>query len=145
MTALLHEQDHALGLDGRVDSSDVMNDGLQSGVRRLPFMDQAAEVDPGSIQTVEYLTSVSTGGNQLIDNRMPYGTVNHAVALTGLFPSRNLTDGEPMIGSEEMFAGNFAPRGYALAHGQLLQIAQNSALNPTSIRPPTQLGHPHSD
>ncbi|WP_044255797.1 tail fiber protein, partial [Rhodopirellula sp. SWK7] len=128
LTALLHEQGHALGLDGRVESSDVMNDGLQSGVRRLPFMDQAAEADPGSIQTVEYLTSVSTGGNQSIDNRMPYGTVNYVVALTGLFPSRNLTDSEPMIGSVEMFAGNFAPRGYALAHGQLLPIAQNTAL-----------------
>jgi len=35
---------------------------------------------------------------------------------------------EPMLGSMCVFAGNFAPRGYALAHGQILSIAQNTAL-----------------
>jgi microcystin-dependent protein len=32
------------------------------------------------------------------------------------------------IGLITMFAGNFAPRGWALCNGQLLSIAQNSAL-----------------
>lgn len=35
---------------------------------------------------------------------------------------------EPYIGQIMMFAGNFAPRGWALCEGQLLSIAQNSAL-----------------
>src|SRR4051794_18692844 len=35
---------------------------------------------------------------------------------------------ESLIGSIAMFAGNFAPRGYALCAGQLLSIAQNTAL-----------------
>lgn len=35
---------------------------------------------------------------------------------------------DSMIGSIVMFAGNFAPRGYALCQGQLLSIAQNTAL-----------------
>lgn len=35
---------------------------------------------------------------------------------------------EPFIGSIFMFAGNFAPRGYQLCAGQLLSIAQWSAL-----------------
>jgi microcystin-dependent protein len=35
---------------------------------------------------------------------------------------------EPYIGEIIMFAGNFAPRGWALCNGQLLSIAQNSAL-----------------
>ena len=35
---------------------------------------------------------------------------------------------DSMIGSIVMFAGNFAPKGYALCQGQLLAIAQNSAL-----------------
>jgi microcystin-dependent protein len=34
----------------------------------------------------------------------------------------------PMIGEIRMFAGNFAPRGWALCQGQLLSIASNSAL-----------------
>mgnify|MGYP006141534631 FL=1 len=35
---------------------------------------------------------------------------------------------EPMLGSMCVFAGNFAPRGFALAEGQLLAISQNTAL-----------------
>lgn len=35
---------------------------------------------------------------------------------------------EPFVGEIRMFAGNFAPRGYALCDGQLLPIAQNNLL-----------------
>lgn len=35
---------------------------------------------------------------------------------------------EPFIAEIKMFAGNFAPRGYAFCDGQLLSIAQNTAL-----------------
>lgn len=35
---------------------------------------------------------------------------------------------EPFIGQIMMFAGNFAPRGWAFCDGQLLSIASNSAL-----------------
>ena len=35
---------------------------------------------------------------------------------------------EPFIGQIEMFAGNFAPRNWAFCDGQLLAIAQNTAL-----------------
>lgn len=35
---------------------------------------------------------------------------------------------EPFIGQIVMFAGNFAPRGWAFCNGQLLAIAQNTAL-----------------
>lgn len=34
----------------------------------------------------------------------------------------------PYIGEIKMFAGNFAPRGWALCDGQLLPVAQNTAL-----------------
>ena len=34
----------------------------------------------------------------------------------------------PLLGTIFLFAGNFAPRGYALCAGQLLPISQNSAL-----------------
>ncbi len=36
--------------------------------------------------------------------------------------------GEPILGSVCFFAGNFAPRGFAFCDGQLLSIAQNTAL-----------------
>ena len=35
---------------------------------------------------------------------------------------------DPFIGEIKMFAGNFAPRNYAFCDGQLLPIAQNTAL-----------------
>ncbi|KFE68251.1 phage tail protein [Hyalangium minutum] len=35
---------------------------------------------------------------------------------------------EPFLGEIRMFSGNFAPSGWALCDGQLLSIAQNSAL-----------------
>jgi microcystin-dependent protein len=34
----------------------------------------------------------------------------------------------PFVGEIKMFAGNFAPKGYALCNGQLLSISQNTAL-----------------
>jgi len=41
---------------------------------------------------------------------------------------RRNTMSEPFIGQISMFAGNFAPRGWAFCNGQLLSIAQNTAL-----------------
>lgn len=35
---------------------------------------------------------------------------------------------DPFLGEIKMFAGNFAPRGWALCDGQLLAISQNDAL-----------------
>lgn len=35
---------------------------------------------------------------------------------------------EPLLGSISMFAGDFAPRGWAFCAGQLLSVSQNSAL-----------------
>ncbi|MDN3688649.1 phage tail protein [Cyclobacterium jeungdonense] len=35
---------------------------------------------------------------------------------------------EELMGTIKMFAGNFAPRGYALCNGQILAISQNQAL-----------------
>lgn len=35
---------------------------------------------------------------------------------------------DPFLGEIKMFGGNFAPRGYAMCQGQLMGIAQNTAL-----------------
>ncbi len=49
-------------------------------------------------------------------------------ATASIFMSSTASAQECFIGEVKMFAGNFAPRGYAFTHGQLLPIAQNSAL-----------------
>ena len=40
----------------------------------------------------------------------------------------NMVSMDPFIGEVTLFAGNFAPRGWALCNGQLLAISQNTAL-----------------
>ena len=61
-----------------------------------------------------------------VNNVQPFLAINYIIALVGTYPSRNF--GEPWIGEVKMFGGNFAPRGYAFCDGQLLPIAQNTAL-----------------
>jgi microcystin-dependent protein len=60
------------------------------------------------------------------DNMQPFLALNYVIALQGIFPSRNAAD--PFIGEIMLFAGNFAPRGWALCDGSLLSISQNTAL-----------------
>lgn len=61
------------------------------------------------------------------DNMQPWLGVNYIIALVGTFPSRNsLTDST--IAEISLFGGNFAPRGWAFADGQLLPISQYTAL-----------------
>ena len=128
LTVVMHEQGHVLGLDGVFGNpEDVMNEALQASVRRLPTTGQAVDATPDLHTDAEYLTYDATGGGQAFDNMQPYNTLNYVIALQGLYPSRSVS-GSDYLGSVEMFAGNFAPRGYALAQGQLLPIAQNTAL-----------------
>lgn len=72
------------------------------------------------------LVTGNTGGGQPFNNIQPYGVVNYCIALQGVFPSRSGL--EPFLAEIMLFGGNFAPRGYAFCDGQLLSIAQNSAL-----------------
>ena len=43
-------------------------------------------------------------------------------------PNQGHTQSEPMLGEVKIFAGNFAPQGWALCDGALLSIASNTAL-----------------
>lgn len=87
----------------------------------------------------------STGGSQPQSNEQPTLAITQLVALAGVFaPSPALATAEdtesqppiselghaaePYLGSVTMFAGNFAPRGFAEAHGQTLPINSNTAL-----------------
>lgn len=62
--------------------------------------------------------------------------VNFIIATVGTFPSptsttndnKNISSSDPFLGEITMFAGNFAPNGWALCDGQLLPISSYSAL-----------------
>ena len=142
LTVLLHEQGHVLGLDGLIDpenSSDVMNEALTIGQRRLPLPGQADEAEPGSLEAIHYLTSNTAGSSQPLSVQQAYNTLTYSIALQGIYPSQSLTAGDPhpealtagsdpVLGSIMQFAGSFAPNGWALAQGQLLSISTNTAL-----------------
>src|SRR5262245_14535130 len=71
------------------------------------------------------------GGGQPIDNHEPSLALNYLISIAGIFPSRDSNAVDPTqqyLGEVVAFAGTFAPRGWALAQGQLLSIAQNQAL-----------------
>ncbi|HKD35706.1 MAG TPA: tail fiber protein [Pirellulales bacterium] len=71
-----------------------------------------------------------TGGGLPFNNMQPSLTLHNIIALTGIFPSQGGGGSldEPMLGQIELFAGNFAPSGWAFADGQILPISQNTAL-----------------
>lgn len=62
----------------------------------------------------------------VVDNRQPFLTLNYCIALSGVYPSRSSS--QPFLSEIELYAFNFAPKGFALCNGQLLSISQNAAL-----------------
>ena len=71
------------------------------------------------------------GGGQPIDNHEPSLALNYLISIAGIFPSNSGGGVDPTqqyLGEVVAFAGGFAPRGWALAQGQLLPISQNQAL-----------------
>ncbi|WP_417746389.1 tail fiber protein [Rosistilla oblonga] len=74
----------------------------------------------------------SSGEGNAFDNRQEGLGLNYIIALNGVFPDEGGavvdSDDVPYIGEIKLFAGNFAPEGYAFANGQLLAISSNTAL-----------------
>lgn len=72
-----------------------------------------------------------TGGGGSQSNLQPSLPLTHLFALEGVYPSRNLaalgTGPEPYIASVSMFAGNYAPRSFFKAEGQVLDISSFTA------------------
>ncbi len=71
-------------------------------------------------------TTSSVGGNVAVNNLQPYLVLNYQICLYGLYPSRN-GDGD-YIGEIMLSGFNFESRNYAFCNGQLISIAQNTAL-----------------
>ena len=81
------------------------------------------------------LTTDPAGGGGAHNNHQPGLGLNYIIATQGIYPSRSSDLGDinrngldPFLGEITMFAGNFAPRGWAFTDGQILPISQNNAL-----------------
>ena len=75
---------------------------------------------------------VPTGSAQPFDNEQPSLALHYIIALQGIFPSHDDPSAAdptiPFLGQIIAFAGEFAPKGWAFCDGQILSIAQNTAL-----------------
>lgn len=74
--------------------------------------------------------SFPTGGHDSVDNMQPSLALNYIIATSGVYPPFDCCTGieESVIGEVTAFAGSFAPDGWMMADGRLLDISQNSAL-----------------
>lgn len=63
-----------------------------------------------------------------LQHAQPAPDTHYIIALVGTYPVSGGGSAEAAVGEIRMFAGNFAPGGYAFCDGQLLQINQNQAL-----------------
>jgi microcystin-dependent protein len=82
-----------------------------------------------SAQVTMAATTGQTGGSQPHENMPPYLALSYAIATEGLFPSSQ--DGmavAPFCAEIRLFAGARPPGGWALCQGQLIPIAQNTAV-----------------
>ena len=88
-------------------------------------------------ETVSLTTAnlpVAMGGSGTpVSNYGPSLGISYLIAIEGVFPSRDggltgFAGDEPMLGEILMFAGSVIPSGFVRAEGQLLSIAENSAL-----------------
>jgi microcystin-dependent protein len=72
------------------------------------------------------LSTTNAGSNQAVYNMQPFLAMNWCISLAGVFPSPSSAD--PLLGSLMLFAGYYAPSGWALCDGQLQSISSNTAL-----------------
>ncbi len=74
--------------------------------------------------------TTNTGGNFITRTGFGGLGLNYIICVSGLFPSRSGLGSEisAMIGEVKLFAGNFAPDGWAFCDGSLLSISSNTPL-----------------
>src|SRR5262249_17942098 len=74
-------------------------------------------------------TTDLAGGGQPFNNLQPSLTLHYMIALQGEFPTPGGDIGNAnFLGQLALFAGNFAPNGWAFCDGQLMPVSQNTAL-----------------
>jgi microcystin-dependent protein len=94
----------------------------------------AALLWPRGAQVEAATVTDTTGGGQPASTMQPSLAITYLVATNAQFPPSAgspldaWNDSQPYLGEIRMFAGNFAPTGYALAEGQILTFSSNTAL-----------------
>src|SRR4051812_33388016 len=101
--------------------------GTKIGVETVTLSNSNLPSHTHTLSGLPITVTDADGGGQPFENRQPALALTPVIALQGIYPSRDLGEND-FLGGIGWFAGQFAPRGYAMANGQLLSIAQNTAL-----------------
>jgi len=106
------------------------NLGEAAGVESLTLTDSQLPPHTHTVTGLGGPTTAIDGGGLSQTTMQPTLALNYIIALGGIFPLQGGggTTDEPLVGQIELFAGNFAPSGWAFCDGQLISIAQNTAL-----------------
>lgn len=119
-------------LRGRTAVSSGTGPGLTNRTLGETGGTETISATPSHTHSMNAFGSSTTSTNTTpvpVNNVQPFTTLNYIVSLQGIFPTfGEAVPTEQFVGEVRLFAGNFAPRGWALADGQLLSISQNTAL-----------------
>jgi microcystin-dependent protein len=101
--------------------------GAQGGVEDVTLTQAQLPAHEHTLPPTTLTTGV-TGGYPWHANMQPFLALNYIIAMEGVYPSSSGTTDETFLGEIALFAGSYAPDGWAFADGQLMPVASHSAL-----------------
>ncbi|HEX2630126.1 MAG TPA: tail fiber protein [Chitinophagaceae bacterium] len=116
-TIIAHSQNVGIGTDNPSEKLEVNGNVKTNGVI----------LNNGGSQNDFLVKSNATGE---LGYKKAFGAqaINYIICINGNWPSPNAATVSPFLGEIKLFAGSFAPQGWALCQGQLLSISQNASL-----------------
>ncbi|MDX1802432.1 MAG: tail fiber protein [Alcanivorax sp.] len=116
---------HQVMADSAAATSAEPGNGLWAASASSPY---AKPADNNPV-TMASAAIADAGSDQPHNNMQPYLVTNFCIAVDGIFPSQSGSqDAGAFLGETRLFAGKFAPGGWSFCNGELLPIAQNTAL-----------------
>lgn len=116
--AVLNGQNIGIGTNNPTEKLDI-NGNLRANGLLLPAA-------AGS--QYDFLMKNSSTGEVGFKKGFGAVAINYIICISGIYPSTTVYNTDPWLGEIRMFAGTFAPSGWAFCNGQLLGISQNQAL-----------------
>ena len=119
---------HAATKNIALNGNYISNNGTNNGIK----VDNSGTVTISNNIGSAYDVLTNTGSG-VVGVKKGYGTqsINYIIATAGDFPSRGgsaVLYSSQVLGEIRLFAGNFAPDGFAFCNGAILSISSNVAL-----------------
>lgn len=111
----------------QIRGSSSAADDAEPGGAAFATTDRPHYGPANQVVLAEGVIAPDAGGDQPHDNMPPHLVLTYAICVQGVYPS-GAPEYPPILGEVRMFAGGFAPEGWAVCDGQVLPIMQNQAL-----------------